>query len=193
MSAQTDNSTGAEQALTSYIDAMLGVDSRGLSAESGDADDDAGGVGEWQAFDFGRLSAALPAERILRPGYCPGDIEVKPAFGEPDWLHRILVGGRNMAIVDMRRLVLPDSLSVVVDNKFDVGLRIWEIAGRDIALAVESAVAEESVVGCCIHRCGVGRRRKWLAGTQVDSRLVFIDIDGLVELIDSLAVIRAGS
>ncbi len=192
MNARTDNSMGAELALVSYIDAMLDTGPERTLTESGDADFEAGaGIAfdsekDWQVFDFGRLRGALPADRIVSPGFCLDGTEVRHRADEPAWLHHALLGARRVAVVDLRRLILPDSRRILTGNEIG-SLRLLEIAGCDIALVVESSVAEHGITGEGIHRCGANRRRKWLAGTQVEDSCVFLDVDGLVELIDSLA------
>ncbi len=179
------NTLEAARALTSYIDEMLH-----LEAEPPDVEPEIGcGVNslshEWRIFDFGSLKACIPADLLSGTGNQVPECTVEASTPDSEWLHWAHVQGQEMALIDFRKLVLPATSQLVSVTRNIGDCRIWQVCGHAIGFVIESSVSNQISVCDGIHRCGPDRRRKWLAGTDLDTRSVFLDIDGLVCLVEA--------
>jgi len=90
----------------------------------------------------------------------------------------------------MRRLVMPGSDSAFGQGAAVAGLNVWTTRRRGTAFVVGSDVPVQVSAYEDIHRCGPGRRRQWLAGSHLETRSVFIDMEGLAAVIERADLLR---
>jgi len=187
MSTDSKKRVGAEQAVTSYIEEMLGRAQERPSAKPDGPEDKGGARCQWRMFDFGELKAGISCELISPAGDVADGLDSEDVSAALPWLHHARVDGDKMQLVDLRKLVLPRTRPLVAGAPRTGQIRMWRVTGRDIAVIVDAGVPHEVVSSGDIHRCGPDRRRKWLAGTDVENRSVFLDTQGLIGVVESSA------
>lgn len=179
------NTPEAAHALTSYIEEMLHIESRPPMVDTADTSGDSAAGCEWRIFDFSGLKACIPADVLSVSGEPAAELEVEASSAECAWLHYARVRGRGLVLIDLRQLVMPDSNPVFGPDKRPGELRIWTVGRRDLAFVVGPDVPNQVSAYEDMHRCGPDRRRQWLAGTDLETRSVFLDMDGLAAVVES--------
>lgn len=165
--------TSSEQALDSYLDALLEEPEEGMEAAAG-----AGTAAAYHLFAVCGVLVAVPSARVCAEIPLP---TLQQATAQPAWLRRT-VPGDEAVIVDAALLVLPDDLaprSIPLQERCG-GVLLLDDGSWGIAL--EEPGHEERIAADSVCWRGPRGTRPWLAGTLSSRRCVVLDIDNIQQL-----------
>lgn len=172
MNQWTGNCRESDRALTDYIDDMLD--------QSGGPE----GQEKWQIFDAGALRIAVPGSRIEAVPASGPHIKLRDAEQDRSWYRPARADGRDLVVVQLEHLVLPDHAHAETVRLPPDPADLWFLDRPGIAVLGCASAKAEQIPDEEILWCGPVRKRQWLAGVSRERNCVFIDPDGLVSLIE---------